>query len=64
MRTTIDIPEVLLSEVIKITGAETKRKAVILALENLVAAAKRKRLITMKGYIDLDIDLETLRKRK
>lgn len=64
MRTTIEIPEELLKEVMKITGATTKSQAVKLALEEKIALTKRKRLITMKGSIDLDLDLDVLRERK
>lgn len=60
MKTSIDIPEVLLLEVMELTKAKTKRQAVVLALEEMIAVTKRKRLIAMKGYIDLD----TLRGRK
>lgn len=64
MRTTIDIPEELIKEVMKITGATTKSQAIKLALEEKIAVTKRKRLITMKGSIDLDLDLDVLRDRK
>lgn len=64
MRTTIDIPEELLKEVMKITGATTKSQAIKLALEEKIAITKRKRLINMKGSIDLDLDLDVLRDRK
>ncbi len=64
MRTTIEIPEELLKEVMKITGATTKSQAVKLALEEKIALTRRKRLITMKGSIDLDLDLDVLRDRK
>ncbi len=48
----------------KITGATTKSQAVKLALEEKIAITKRKRLINMKGSIDLDLDLDVLRDRK
>ncbi|KPQ16499.1 type II toxin-antitoxin system VapB family antitoxin [Algoriphagus sp. NF] len=64
MRTTIDIPEELLKEVMKITGASTKSQAVKLVLEEKIAQNKRKRLISMKGTIDLDLDLDISRDRK
>ncbi|SDC89153.1 antitoxin of type II TA system, VapB [Algoriphagus faecimaris] len=64
MRTTLDIPEDLLKEIMKITGAATKSQAVKQILEEKIAQIKRKRLISMKGTIDLDIDLDTLRDRK
>lgn len=63
MRVTIEVPEELISEVMKITGAKTKSQVVKLALEETIARAKRKRLITARGTIDLDIDLDVSRDR-
>lgn len=63
MRITIEIPEELLEEVMKLTGATTKSQAIKLVLEEKIALAKRKRILTMKGSVDLDIDLDVLRDR-
>lgn len=63
MRITIQIPQELLLEVMKITGAKTKSQAVKLALEETIARSKRKKLIKMNGTIDLDIDLDVSRDR-
>ncbi|MBA4302028.1 antitoxin of type II TA system, VapB [Algoriphagus alkaliphilus] len=63
MRTTIEIPEELLEEVMKLTGATTKSQAIKLVLEEKIAQTKRKRIINMKGSIDLDLDLDVLRDR-
>jgi len=64
MRTTLDIPKELMDEAMKETGAKTKSQLVKNALQAEIDRAKRKRLITLKGKIDLDIDLDTLRDRK
>lgn len=63
MRTTIDIPEELITESMKLTGATTKSQTIREALEEQIQRAKRKRLITRKGSIDLNIDLNLLRNR-
>jgi Arc/MetJ family transcription regulator len=63
MRTTLDISDRLLQEVMDVTGAKTKSQAIHLALEDLLARTKRKRLLMFKGKIDLDIDLDALRSR-
>ncbi|MDR9364005.1 MAG: type II toxin-antitoxin system VapB family antitoxin [Balneolaceae bacterium] len=64
MRTTLDIPKKLIDEAMKETGARTKSQLVKDALQAQIDQAKRKRLITVKGTIDLDIDLDKLRNRK
>ena len=63
MRTTLDIPEKLMDEAMKETGAKTKSQLIKDALQAQIDRAKRKRLIAAKGTIDLDIDLDELRSR-
>jgi len=63
MRTTLDIPAELLDEIMELTGAATKNQAVREVLEEQIKLMKRKRLLTMKGTIDLDLDLDNLRDR-
>lgn len=63
MRTTLDIPEDLFKEAMELTGAKTKSQVVKEALEALTSRAKRQRLLMYKGQLDLNIDLDTLRKR-
>lgn len=63
MRTTLDLPEKLVAEAMELTGAKTKSQLIKDALTNQIKLAKRKRLITKKGTIDLEIDLNSLRNR-
>lgn len=63
MRTTLDIPEKLIEEAMKVTGATTKSQLIKDALQAEIDRAKRKRLIARKGTFDLDVDLDTLRNR-
>ncbi len=63
MRTTLDIPENLLLEAMKVTNAKTKSQVIKEALQAQIAKAKRQRLLSFKGKIDLDIDLNASRKR-
>ena len=64
MRTTLDIPEELMKEAMKVTGAKTKSQVIKEALEAQIKKAKRQRLLSFKGKIDLNVDLDTLRDRK
>jgi len=63
MKITLAIPEKLIKEAMELTGAKNKNQATKGSLEELIARIKRKRLITMKGTIDLGIDLDEVRKR-
>ena len=61
MRTTLDIPENLLSEAMRITRTKTKTAVIILALEELIRKARIAELKQFQGKIELDIDLDNLR---
>ncbi|HQO02817.1 MAG TPA: type II toxin-antitoxin system VapB family antitoxin [Spirochaetota bacterium] len=63
MRTTIDIPESLISEAMKLTNISTKTDVIKEALVNLIQREKIKHLKLYYGKIDLNIDLNKLRKR-
>ncbi len=63
MKTTVNIPDDLLNEAMKLTKARSKSELIRFALLNLVQKNKIKDLKKFKGKVDLDINLETLRKR-
>lgn len=64
MRTTLDLPNDLLEEAMKVTHLETKTKVIITALEELIRKSKISELKKFKGKIDLNIDLNTIRGRQ
>ena len=63
MRTTIDLPENLVNEALKITKIKTKTDLIKEALLNLIQKEKLKNLKSYRGKINLDIDLNAMRKR-
>jgi hypothetical protein len=65
MRTTLDLPQPLIDEAMKITRINTKTKLIITALEDLIIKSKLSGLKKFKGQItNLDIDIDALRGRK
>ena len=60
MRTTVDIDERLIREAMALLRVNTKREAVQQSLEALVCQARRRRLLSKLGNIELDITLEEL----
>ncbi len=64
MRTTLDLPENLLNEAMKVTNTATKTGVIIKALEDLVRKSKISDIKKYKGKINLDIDLDELRDRR
>ena len=63
MRTTLDLPEDLLKEAMKVTHTGTKTAVIIKALEELVRKSKITGLKKYKGKINLVIDLNEIRDR-
>jgi len=63
MRTTLDLPETLIAEALALTHIQTKTDLIKTALINLIQKEKIKDIKNYFGKIDLDIDLNTLRKR-
>jgi len=64
MRTTLDLPQDLLDEAMKITRTRTKTGVIVLALEELIRKSKISKLKNFKGKVDLAIDLDDVRGRK
>lgn len=64
MRTTLDLPEELLAEAMKVTDIKTKTKVIVTALEDLIRKSKISNIKKYKGKVDLEIDLNDLRGRQ
>ena len=64
MKVTVDIPENLINEAMKATHIKTKKKVVITALEGLIMKSKINDLKKYKGKVDLEIDMNAIRKRQ
>lgn len=62
MRTTMDLPKDLLEEAKKMCGTKTMTGTVILSLQKLIESKKIERLRSLRGKLDLDVDLKRLRK--
>ena len=63
MRTTLDLPDTLVNEALTLTKIPTKTKLIKFALENVIQREKIKELANYFGKINLDINLDKLRKR-
>ena len=56
MRTTLDIDESLIDDVVKVTREKSKSKAVSKALKDYLRNDRIKRLLALEGKLDLDLD--------
>jgi Arc/MetJ family transcription regulator len=63
MRTTLDLPDILVQNAMKVSHQKTKTAVIITALQDLVRKSRLQELRQFKGQVNLDINLNVLRKR-
>jgi Arc/MetJ family transcription regulator len=64
LRTTVDLPEKLVNEAMRISHQKTKTSVIVTALEEYVRKNRIQQLKRFRGKLDISIDLNALRKRK
>lgn len=62
MRTTITIDDTVANKLLEVTKKDSVIKAVREAIENYIKMKEKEKLLSLFGNIDLDIDLDELRK--
>jgi Arc/MetJ family transcription regulator len=63
MRTTLDLPEALVQDAMKASRQKTKTALIITALQEVVRKSRIQELRRFKGRVNLDLDLNMIRKR-
>ena len=61
MRTNIEIDDKLMKDVIKVTGARTKKEAVELGLKTLIRLNKQEKIKNFRGALKWSEDLDEMR---
>lgn len=64
MRTTLDLPETLLSEARVATGCTSKTETIVYALSEVVRRKKVEALKAMLGTVNIQVDLARTRGRR
>jgi hypothetical protein len=64
MRTTLDLPEELLNEAMRVSHIGTKTKVIVTALQELIRKNQISDIKKYKGKVDLDIDMDSIRSRE
>ena len=63
MRTTLDLPERLMRDAMNASHQKTKTAVIIEALHDFVRKTRLQELRSFKGQVELNVDLNALRKR-
>ena len=62
MSITIDLPEELVNEAMRLCNVKSKIAVVIFALQEMIRRRKMEGLRKLKGKLDLNLDLDTSRR--
>ncbi len=63
MRVTVELPDKLVAEALKVSSAKTKTAVIMLGLQELVREHRIADLSALRGKIDLSIDIRKSRGR-
>ena len=63
MKTTLNLPDELMTEAMLLTDVKTKTAVIIVALKELIRKNKIAKLKNYKGTVNLEMDVDILRKR-
>ena len=64
MRTLVDIQEELMRDLLRETGAKTKKEAIVTAIKTYLNLKRRERLISLIGNYDFGYTTEELEKMR
>ena len=60
MRTTLNLPDALVNDLVIDTGERNKTRLIKTAIEEMLRAIKRKKLINLSGKMEMDLTVEEL----
>ncbi len=64
MKTTVELPEELLREAMRLSGLPTKRAAILAALEEFVRRRRRQKLLSMLGRTEIALTQDELERMR
>jgi len=56
MRATLNLPDPLIQDLLRVTGEKKKTKAISLAIEDYIRRKQREKLLSLSGKIHFDLD--------
>ncbi|MBI5788199.1 MAG: hypothetical protein HZA78_05030 [Candidatus Schekmanbacteria bacterium] len=62
MKTMVELDENKLNEIVILTGAKSKKKAILVAIDDYLKMKKREALKSLIGNYAIDLDLKALEK--
>jgi Arc/MetJ family transcription regulator len=56
MRVTVEIPDSLIKDLLKVTGERTKTRAICLAIKDYILRKRKEKFLSLSGKIHFDLD--------
>jgi len=56
MRATLNLPDSLIKDLLRVTGEKKKTKAISLAIEDYIRRRRKEKLLSLSGKINFDLD--------
>jgi hypothetical protein len=60
MRITVEIPDSLIKDLLKVTGERTKTRAICLAIKDYIRRKRKEKLLSLSGKIKFDLDWQEM----
>lgn len=60
MRATLNLPDPLIHDLLKVTGEKKKTRAICLAIEEYIRRRRKEKLLSLSGKINIDLDWKKL----
>lgn len=64
MRATLNLPDPLIDDLLKVSGQRKKTKAICLAIEEYIRRRRKESLLSLSGKIDIDLDWQKLEEQE
>ena len=56
MRATMNLPDPLIDDLLKVSGEKKKTRAICLAIEEYIRRRRKEKLLSLSGKINIDLD--------
>jgi len=60
MRATLNIPDALIDDLLKVSGEKTKTKAIALAIKDFIRRKRKDKLLSLSGKIHFELDWQKM----
>lgn len=60
MRVTVEIPDSLIDDLLKVTGEKTKTRAICMAIKDYIRRKRKEKLLSLSGKIKFDLDWQEM----